>query len=269
MQKLGINIDAMEESSSKIHKNTNCENTVKMIADLGFGAVFSDISYSKEPEKIAELCSRYGLEYQFIHSIYKGTNNMWLDNINGDEMLKTLISNIDSCNRANVPIVVVHISSGFTPPPMTKIGKDRFKALVEHGQKKNVKIAFENLRVPKYLDWAMNTFEDDNSVGFCWDIGHENCFTKGIKYMSLYGDRLLCTHIHDNYKELAGDRHLIPFDGKINFKKVASHLKNSNYNGPLMLEVFAKDIIYKNVTPLEFYTKAYNAIHKIQQMITN
>lgn len=259
MQKLGINLD--------VFGNSDYEEQIKIIQDLGFRATFSDMSYNQSPEHTAEICSRYSLEYQFIHAIFKGINNMWLDNIDGDEILKSLLSNIDSCSRANVPIVVMHISSGYTPPPISKIGRDRFKSLIEHASNKNVKIAFENLRIPSYLKWAMDTFKDNDYVGFCWDIGHENCFTKGIEYMSLYGDQLLCTHIHDNFGELAGDRHLIPFDGKIDFNKVASHLKNSNYNGPLMLEVFTKDNIYNNIAPLEFYIKAYNAIKKIQKMI--
>ncbi len=261
MQKLGINLDVFE--------NLDYEEQIKIIQDLGFRATFSDMSYNQSPENTAELCNRYGLEYQFIHAIFKGINNMWLDNIDGNEMFKNLLSNIDSASRANVPIAVVHISSSYTPPPISQIGKDRFKALVDHAANKNVKIAFENLRVPEYLKWAMDTFNSNDWVGFCWDTGHENCFTKGIDYMSLYGDRLLCTHIHDNFGELAGDRHLIPFDGKIDFAKVASRLKNSDYNGPLMAEVFAKDSIYDNVTPFQFYTKAYKAIQKIQQMITN
>lgn len=261
MQKLGINLDSLQ--------SVPYEEYIKIIADLGFKATFSDITFGKDPEKVAELCNRYGLIYQFVHAPYKGTNNIWQDNINGEEMFASLLACIDSCSRADVPIAVVHVSSGFTPPPMNEIGKNRFKKLVEHASNKNVKIAFENLRVPKYLEWAMNTFKGNSSVGFCWDIGHENCFTRGIEYMSLYGDRLLCTHIHDNNKVLGGDLHLIPFDGRIDYKRMASHLKNSGYNGPLMLEVFAKNEIYSNVSPLEFLTKAYNALEEIQKLIIN
>lgn len=266
MQKLGTNIEVFKAFESEPCNHTLYADTVKMIADIGFSAVFSDMSYNGNPEYIAELCSKHSLEYQFIHAIYKGTNNIWLDNINGTEMFKALLSNIDSCGNAAVPIIVIHVSSTFAPPPISQIGIDRFKALVEHAQNKNVKIAFENLRVPKYLKWAMDNFKENDFVGFCWDIGHENCFTKGIEYMSLYGDRLLCTHIHDNYKKLGGDLHLIPFDGKIDYKKAALHLKKSDYNGPLMLEVFSKNEIYKNITPIDFLTKAYNAIEKFKKL---
>ena len=265
MQKLGINIDSFEDFKETTF-NTDFKDRVKIIADLGFEAIFSDLTFQKNPTEIAEQCARLGLEYQFLHSYFKNANNIWLKNLKGDETLEILCSNVDSCNEANVPILVVHVSSGFTPPPLSKVGKERWERLVEYAANKNVKIAFENLRVPRFLKWAMNHFKDADNVGFCWDTGHENCFTNDIEYMSLYGDRLLCTHIHDNNKELGRDLHLIPFDGKIDFNKVAFHLKNSNFSGPLMLEIFSKNEIYDNIGTLDFYTKAYNAIEKIRQI---
>ncbi len=261
MQKLGINLNAVNGLSY--------EEYIKTIKALGFTATFSDMALCDCPEKIAELCAKYGIEYQTLHAPFKNCNNMWLDTLDGEEMLKSLLSCTERSHNAGVPINVVHLSSGNNPPPISEIGKKRFTQLVEFAQTRNVKIAFENLRIPEYLRWAMDTFNCSANVGFCWDIGHENCFTKGIEYMSLYGEKLLCTHIHDNCKELGKDLHLIPFDGKIDFTKVATHLKESSYNGPLMLEVFADDSIYTNVPPLQYLTKAYNAIQKIQTFINN
>lgn len=269
MQKLGINIDAFEDFGQNNIEKSSLKNTMELIASLGFSAVFSDATFEKSPEKVAEHCARLGLEYQFVHAPFKGTNNIWLNTLKGDDMLKKIIDCIDSCSRANVPATVVHISSGYTPPPISKIGKNRYMKIVEHALSKNVKIAFENLREPNYLKWAMDTFETAPNVGFCWDIGHENCFTTGIDYMALYGDKLICTHIHDNYCTPSGDLHLIPFDGKIDFESMASRLKNSDYTGPLMLEVFSKNEIYNNISEIEFFKRAYNAIEKIQKLINN
>ncbi len=257
MHKLGINLDAVQ--------GIPYEELIKIIKELGFSATFTDMTFCNDIERVAELCDFYGMEYSFIHAPYKGTNNIWHNGTEGEEMLKSILSCIDRCSNIGVPIAVVHISSGFTPPPMSELGKDRFRRIVERGEEKGVKIAFENLRAPRYLKWAMDTFKGD-SVGFCWDIGHENCFTKGIEYMTLYGQRLLCTHIHDNFKILGGDAHIIPFDGKINYKKAMRHIKNSSFRGPLMLEVLNKNEIYSEMTPIEFLNRAYNSIEKIQKL---
>lgn len=258
LQKTGINLDAIQGLSY--------EDYIKTVKNLGFEAVFSDMSFCDCPEKIADICAKHNIEYQTVHSPFKHINDMWLDAVDGDEMLKSLFSCVEHCHNSAVPITVVHISSGNTPPPISEIGKKRFSYLVEFAEKRNVKIAFENLRVPEYLEWAMNTFKSNQNVGFCWDTGHENCFTNGIEYMNLYGDRLLCTHIHDNRKIHNSDSHLIPFDGKTNFSKVAHQLKTGNYTGPLMLEVFARDTIYRNMSPTEYLKRAYNAVEKIKKL---
>lgn len=267
MQKLGINIDAFDDINSPKSVDKNTENYIKTIANLGFGAAFSDITFGKAPEEVAELCAKHGLEYQFVHGPFRRCNVLWETGLAGDDYLQNLISCAEHCHNANVPIMIVHSSSGFTPPPVSRIGNERFERLIDFANKKNVKIAFENLRVLSHIEWAMKKFDNCENVGFCWDTGHENCFTRGIDFMSLFGHKLICTHIHDNYKELGGDRHMIPFDGKINFESVAKRLKNCDYSGPLMLEVLARDEIYNNMPKEEFLQRAYNSIKKLQDMI--
>lgn len=267
MQKLGINIDVFDDINAPKSITTDTEAYIKSIVNLGFRATFSDITFGKTPEYIAELCARYGLEYQFVHGPFRGNNVMWENGEEGEAFYNSLISCAEHCSNANVPIMIVHSSSGFNPPPVSRIGTERFERLIEFADKKNVKIAFENLRVLSHLKWVMEKFGSCENVGFCWDTGHENCFTSGIDFMSLFSDQLLCTHIHDNYKEIGRDQHMIPFDGKIDFEGVAKRLKNSNYNGPLMLEVFSKDEIYQNISQEEFLQRAYNSIKKLQDMI--
>ena len=127
-----------------------------------------------------------------------------------------------------------------------------------------MKLAFENQRKLANLAWAMETFEDTDMVGFCWDCGHESCFTPGREYMPLFGKRLLCTHIHDNEGEYNKDSHLIPFDGNINYERFAEHIRNSGYQGPLTLEVIAKNSHrYDDITPDEYLEKAATAVKRL------
>ncbi len=259
MQKLGINLGAIGGLSYREY--------IKTAKELGFTALFTDMTTCTCVEEIADLCKEYALEYSFIHAPYIGTYNLWHRGEEGDKLYKSILSCIDLCEKANVPIAVVHISSGFNPGPMTKLGKTRFKNIVEYAKDKNVKIAFENLRSFQYLEWAMDTFKDYSNVGFCWDIGHENCFTEGIEYLKIYGNKLLCTHIHDNNCEKGEDLHIIPFDGKIDFKSSIKNLKLTDFKGPLMLEVFAKNQIYDDIAPLDFLKKAYNSIEEVRNLL--
>ena len=102
---------------------------------------------------------------------------------------------------------------------------------------KGVQIAFENQRKLANIAWTFEEIEDAPNVGFCWDTGHENCFTPGRQYMPLFGKKLICTHIHDNNGVFDHDEHLLPFDGKLDFVRAARQIRESGFTGALVLEV--------------------------------
>jgi sugar phosphate isomerase/epimerase len=171
------------------------------------------------------------------------------------------------------PIAVVHLSSGDNPPTVTDVGRSRFAALVEYARKKGIKIAFENQRKLFNLAWALETFGPEDGVGFCWDCGHEGCFTPGKQFMPWFADRLICTHIHDNYGIFDDDRHLLPFDGKLDFERVARQLREANWQGSVMLEVILgknshyKGSNYEDLTPEQYLIRAADAAKKLAKMI--
>lgn len=162
-----------------------------------------------------------------------------------------------------------HLSASFTPPPITEIGKYRFEKLVEYADRKGVRVAFENIYTLENLAWAMERFGKGSNVGLCWDCGHEYCFTQGVEIMKLWGDRLICTHIHDNECILDKDRHMLPFDGAIDFERVAEHLRNYNYTGTLMFEVIANGnhCMYDPFSVEEYLVRAADAAKRLAKMV--
>lgn len=257
---LGINLEAV--------KGLPYAEYIKTIAELGFNATFTDMTCTKNVAEIADYCAKYNIKYESIHAPLINVNSIWQDGLKGEEIIKIFTDCIDTCHNAKVPFIIVHLTSGCLPPDISPVGCERFKSLVDYAAKKDVKIAFENLRVLPHLDWAMKEFKNNNTVGFCWDLGHENCFTKKVDFLSLYGEQLICTHIHDNYKRRWKDMHILPFDGKINYKKAAQSLKATGFSGSLMLEVFAENHRrYNRLTPQEFLQKAYFSIKKFDDLI--
>ena len=250
------------------------EEYISKIKELGFEATFSSCYDSIEAHvALADLLYKYGIDYETVHAPYKNINDIWLEGDAGEEMLSRLTSCVDKCSAAGVPIAVTHLSSGLTPPPITDIGRARFTRLVEHAQKKNVIIAFENQRRFANFSWALETFSPEDSVGFCWDCGHEACATRGKEFMPIFGERIVCTHIHDNSGIFNEDMHLIPFDGNINFNRFAEHIRNSGYKGSLMLEVIANENkaygydFYSAMTHDEYLEKAACAIKNLRDMV--
>ena len=260
MRQIGINMHAIRGLSN--------EDYIKQVKELGFDAIFTGTS--KDPayhEKIGELLGKYGLIYETLHAPYNHINDMWLDCEGGDVMLAELKQSIDHCVIGGAKISVVHLSSGLTPPPVTDLGRARYTELVEHAQKKGVTVAFENQRYLSNISWAFETFSPEDSVAFCWDVGHEACFARGREYMPLFGDRLICTHIHDNGAKFNQDIHLIPFEGMINYHKMADHLNRVGYKGSLMLEVGCDPKQYEGTAPEEFLVRAAGAVKKLRALV--
>lgn len=218
------------------------DNQLRLMKQYGFDSTFAGdtLLSEQDPAAIADLIAKHGISYESIHAPFRHINDIWFDIPEGQQMLEELKVNVDRCALSNVPTLVTHLSQGFTPPAPTDIGRSRFIELVEYAAKKNVNIAFENLRTLANIAWAFEEFKNASNVGFCWDCGHEYCYTQGLHFMPLFGDKLIFTHIHDNTCEYDRDRHLAPFDGTMPFDFIAQQLRESGYQGTLMLEVFPK-----------------------------
>ena len=262
MREIGINLHAKEGLSD--------DEYIRCIASLGFRAIFSGsrLGDGKRLSHIAELCASNNLRYETLHAPFDHINDMWLTGENGEVMLNELTVCVDNCVIAGVNTAVVHLSSGVNAPPITDIGRARFTALVDYAAKKGITVAFENQRKLANLAWALETFSSADNVGFCWDCGHENCFTPGREYMPLFGDRLICTHIHDNDGIFNHDLHLLPFDGTLDFERVARQLRVSPFQGTLMLEAIAKSSDrYDTVSTEEYLKRAYDAAVRLASMV--
>lgn len=259
MREIGINIGARKEMDVA----TFCA----FIRELGFTRVFSG---STDPDKVrsqAEAVHAAGLCYDTLHAPFKGIMNaIWREGEEGEDTLAQLIGCVNLCTEVGAPIAVVHLSAGDNPPPPTDIGRARFIRLVEHAVGKGVRIAFENQRKLANIAWAFEEFRNVPEVGFCWDCGHEGCFTPGRRYMPLFGSRLICTHIQDNEGVLNQDTHLIPFDGALDFQYVAEALQGAPAV-PLVLEMKRKAVPYENMSDEEYLIRAAEAVKRLRDMI--
>ena len=256
MRKIGINLYAVAGLTE--------EEYIREAASLGFNTAFSGVRAPELQAKIGDLLVKYGMEYETLHAPFGHINDIWLEDDNG--MLNELLNCVDSCVLCGAPIAVVHLSAGNKAPSITDIGRERFARLVDYAAEKNVKIAFENQRKLANIAWAFEAFPDE-SVGFCWDCGHEACFTGGRQYMPLFGERLICTHIHDNDGLFNHDQHRLPFDGGgVNYDRFAKYIRESSFTGALMLEVEGDNDFYADITCEEFLRRAAEKIKKLREM---
>lgn len=237
------------------------EEQVRCMKSCGFDATFLE----KEEDRIEEIMhylDKYDITCENYHAPFDHINDMWMDGSEGEIMLSRLCKAIDLCAKYKIPVLVVHLSSGKTPPRMCDVGFDRYDRLIKYSAQRKVTIAFENIRRLDNVAYALENYED---VGFCWDVGHEACYTPDIRFMPLFGKRIVSLHLHDNTGIYDQDVHWLPYSGVINMDKTAKYLAESPYQGAVMLEVLPSTAGIDNMK--EFYQKAYEVARRFANAV--
>ena len=240
------------------------EEQIRLMKENGFTATFVGNEYEDFDRDVTAF-QQAGIAVETIHAPFDGINDLWLPGEAGDKMLARLINCLEDAKRHEIPLIVVHLSSGINPPIVSDVGNARLKKLMEASRETGVPIAFENQR--KMANLAL-MFEYYPDAVFCWDTGHEACFTPGWEYMPFFGKKLAALHVHDNTAEFDKDYHMLPFDGKIDFDRVARQIAASPFRGTLMLEAHrgASDL-YDDMTAEEYYRRAGAAARKLADMV--
>ena len=259
MRKLGICLGGATQEEFK--------NRLEAAKAAGFQSAVPRIADRETINEQCKLLRAADFEIDNLHAPFKGVNAMWAEGDEGDAFLALLLENIDTCADNDIKKTVVHLGSGWNSPLITEAGIARYDRLVDYAVGKGVRIAFENIRQLVHVAWAMDHYSKVPEVGFCWDSGHELCYTKKCEFLPLYGDRLICIHLHDNLGISAADEHFLPLDGKRDWKKTAEYLKASAYDGPLMLEDSPCSPVYSRLTMEQYYERAYTAAAKLRDMI--
>lgn len=231
------------------------EEQIRLFKTIGFDGFF--IMWQNELKKYRTLADNLGMIFQSVHAPFAHAAKMWKKVEDAEMAVNELLQCVRDTAEIEVPILVVHTYKGFEPSEGPgNVGIENFRRVVEEAERLNVKIAFENTEGEEYLDALMNAFYDYENVGFCWDTGHELCYNKGKDMTSLYGNRLIATHINDNLgiSDYNGktywtdDLHLLPFDGITDWKSVTERLNKCGYNGELTFELtrYSKPNRYDN-----------------------
>lgn len=240
------------------------EERLGLISANGFDGVmlgFSD-EYKHTQYELADKC---GLMTENVHSPFDRMNALWEKRDDSSDIFERTAECIRICSANDVKKVVVHPTDGMTPPPVTVFGLDNFDKLISIAANHGVRLLFENIQLPQFLDTLFDKFGDSENVAFCYDVGHENCFTKGDDRLTKHGVRLEALHIHDN--DGASDGHMIPFDGCIDFEPFLKKVKSLGYKGALSMELYmTKSPLYKNTSPEEFVRRARQAAERLNEM---
>lgn len=262
---LGINADCLRGLVSTA-------DTLPLIKEAGFVSFFTNEYLPDEVAAIKERADALQLNFEFIHAPFRGINAMWLSGLEYLTIFNQIKRSIDTAADNGVPAVITHVSSGWNAPAVNDLGLSRYDELVLYAKERGVILAFENLRMVGNLAILIDRYAHFDNVRFCFDSGHEHCYTKTVDWVDIFADKLYCTHVHDNHsrsfedKASDGDEHLLPFDGTYDYAKMIHKLDKNGYTGSLMLEVFRAMPKYQALTAEAFLQTAYERIEKISKL---
>ncbi|MBQ8551326.1 MAG: sugar phosphate isomerase/epimerase [Clostridia bacterium] len=264
------------------------EEQIALFAKTGFEAFFTGWDHGVPVEKYKGVGDELGLIYQSIHAPFHGkalAANMWLPGEVGRIAAGELCRCLEVCSENEIGIMVAHVYIGFEyemPDEAVKAcGLENFGIVADRAAELGVKVAFENTEGEEFLDVLMQGFKNHPAVGFCWDTGHEQCYNRGKDMCSLYGDKLVATHLNDNLGvyDFGGktrprdDLHLLPFDGITNWQSVADRLDACGFDGIMTFELKRAshagrhdNDIYAQMSPEMYVAEAYKRACRVAAM---
>lgn len=206
---------------------------IELLHDAGFSAISPVWSPELPWEEMLSTVQRLGMTVQSAHTPHGGQPHLWdpADPLRSCTLEKFL-NCITDCARLEIPIAVLHgwQGLGYTFPE-EPLDFSAFDRIVDYAQEQNVSLAFENLEGEEYLQALLNRYQDRPHIGYCWDSGHDHCYPHRLDFLKSFGDRLIMTHIHDNFgtrgiPTTLDDLHLLPGDGNIHWESNIARLKH-------------------------------------------
>lgn len=249
------------------------EKCLEMIKKAGFDATCLWFGHEEKmvrdgrADQMPGLVRGMGLALDNIHAPYEHSNLLWSELPEENELIRQeLITSLQFCSKHEIPIIVLHITKGAYPPPITKNGLRIIQDLVNQAEGLGITMALENTRHPAYLEYIFSNIQSPN-LGFCYDSSHDFLPEQSRgRELAKWGDLLVTTHLADNNG--INDDHLLPGKGTIDWQAVERYFPNNSYKGVLMLEVDGSDSS-KGFTPEEFLQNGYQWLRQFGKRLAN
>jgi len=238
----------------------------RLIKNAGFDSILlwwgNDENETREERVL--LAKKHGLIIENAHATTDNLNALWLDGGDGNKTMCELEKEILDCRQFNINNMVLHLTNGSTPPPISDIGIARIEKLIDCAESNGIYLAFENMRVPQHLQYVLDNYQSEY-VGLCYDSGHEHIWMPNIDWLTLYSDRVFAIHLSDNFGNT--DSHLIPFDGSINWNSIMLKLVKTSYKGTLTIEAeFHSSNKYTGISFESFLKNAFEGACSLEKI---
>mgnify|MGYP004622315629 FL=1 len=262
------------EDSKFAYANLNFFEIQELLDKDDYEDIFGDLIEFLKDSSIIFNIAHAPIHYPFFFNTYYKRDDI-------DTLKNRILKSLDISKEIGVKRIVIHVGTYLDKDYNYDINKSiehnikYLEPFVKKAIENNILIAIENgtqmekddplfKNTAPYIDeliWIVEYYNkkyDKEVLGVCFDFGHAN-----VGNLDMYneivkiGNKLIVTHIHDNY---GTDSHNQPFDGTVNWEDVKKALTDINYNGELTSEVrYSKE----ELSDSSNINKTYDLIKKI------
>ena len=195
--------------------------------------------------EVKECAAANELEIHQLHGVWPHVDDT--TQAGREKTIEYLQQNLLQAKFLGCPYVVIHpcMFKGWgqgTLEEMFDVNVALLRKLLPYAEKYGVTVCMENMPFAKGTTFSTAAelkavVQELNSpfIKICLDTGHLNV-SKGDMYeaICLFGDDLAALHVHDDM--YGQDRHLIPFQGEVDWNGLVRGLKDISYKGFMSLE---------------------------------
>lgn len=243
------------------------EERIDTIAQAGFDEVMLSLESEEAPyfydkENFCSYVRKSGLEVTNFHAPFIGYSQIWERSLKeNSELLQSFKKMLETCNRQEVPTLVVHTCDIELGDYKKQNGLDFFKALTDTAEKHQVYLAVENVTRQFLLRYLLENI-DSHYFAMCYDSSHDYMLEEGKgRLIEDYPQKVRALHLSDN--DFKKDRHWIPGEGQIPFETVLENIRSTPMD-VLSFEVLANQE-WQEKTPLEFCKQVRYSLDQYQK----
>ncbi len=272
-----IGLATLLASSSQTAPDRTLFDCLPLFKQAGVAAIeYNDQSFPrfwKDPldqvSAAADLARELGLELWSAHNPCADYDVATLDEQARREAVEATRYMIGVLGRIGVRHLVVHHVSGPADrdPGILEAGHRVLAELLPVAADSGVTLLIENLGnwpVARLLP-TLELFGEEH-LGIVVDVGHAHHSPLPVTAESeirAAGPHLRSLHVHDNHGPQAGDEHLPPGWGTVDWPAVVRALADVGYRGPFMMEVMRSNPRMEPISPEEAIFVAADAAREV------
>lgn len=224
----------------------NIETEVQKLKSAGYDFAEIDLGLPIEPNGV------FGVEIQNAKNIMPIISAHLPEIDFKEEEIERCKKFIEILSKQNIGLFVIHLfSKNLSTDGNLDLKINGLRELADFAKNNNSILALENTE--EDVDILKQVFDKIPKINFCLDIGHANLFApenRSVNLIENFGKILKHIHLHDNVGGDAEkfDLHLPLGAGRINFMPIFDKLKEINYSGNIVLEIYKPDEEYRKIS---------------------